>query len=300
MTKETNQKTKFCGSVAIIGRPNVGKSTLLNHLLGQKISITSRKPQTTRTRILGVKTLDNFQILYVDTPGLHQKTPVALNRRMNRAVLSVLEEVDIILFVVDGLIWNEGDKWVLEAIKRVQKPTFLVINKIDTIKSKENLLPHIEQLNENFAFKNVFLISAKNASGLLDLEQGICASLPENEHLYHQDELTDVSERFIVAEFIREKIIRSLGEELPYSTAVTIDKFKQQDGITHIQACIWVEREGQKAIVIGKKGEKLKQIGTAARKDIENLLGCKVFLGLWVKVKSGWGDDERLLQVLGV
>jgi GTP-binding protein Era len=290
----------YCGYVAIIGRPNVGKSTLLNHLIGQKISITSRKPQTTRTRILGIKTEGPYQILYVDTPGLHQKTPHALNRHMNRAVLSVLEEVDIVLFLVDGLIWNEGDEWVLEAIKRAQKTAFLVVNKIDTVKSKENLLPHIKKLSEAYPFKNVLLVSAKTSSGLANLEEAIHAYLPANGHFFQGEELTDVSERFIVAEFIREKIIRSLGEELPYATAVTIEKFKYENGILHLNAYIWVEREGQKGIVIGKNGEKLKQIGSSARKDIEQFLDCKVFLALWVKVKSGWGDDERLLKTLGI
>jgi GTPase len=290
----------YCGFIAIIGRPNVGKSTLLNHLVGQKLSITSRKPQTTRTRILGISTQGAYQALYVDTPGLNQKTPRALNRRMNQAVFTALEEVDIVVFVVDGLLWNEGDVWALEAIKRAKKPTLLVINKVDQIKPKSLLLPHIKELSEKYAFEKVLLVSAKNRSGLDKLEEAIHQLLPESQHFYGEDELTDVSERFIVAEFIREKLIRMLGEELPYATAVTIDSFEYKSKILHLHATIWVERDGQKAIVIGENGEKLKKIGTLARREIEKFFDCKVFLKLWVKVKSGWGDNEKLLQVLGI
>ena len=228
----------YCGFVAIIGRPNVGKSTLLNQLIGQKLSITSRKPQTTRTRILGIHTEDAYQILYVDTPGLNQKTPRALNRHMNRTVFSALEEVDVIVFVVDGLLWNEGDAWALEAIKRAKKPTLLVINKIDQIKSKNLLLPQVQNLSEKYAFKEVLLVSAKNRSGLSELKKAIQQLLPENDHFYGEDEITDLSERFIVAEFIREKLVRSLGEELPYSTWVTVDSFETKNKILHLHATI--------------------------------------------------------------
>lgn len=299
MRNNSSAKT-YCGFIAIIGRPNVGKSTLLNHLIGQKISITSRKPQTTRTRILGIKTQGPYQALYVDTPGLHQKAPRKLNRRMNRSVLSALAEVDLVLFLVDGIAWTFADEWVLNAIKQAKKPTFLVINKVDTVKQKAVLLLHTQELSEKYHFEVVLPISAKMGTGLEVLEKTVYEHLPENAHFFEADELTDVSERFIVAEFIREKIIRSLGEELPYVTAVTIEKFKYENNILHLHANIWVEREGQKVIVIGTKGEKLKKIGTLARADIERFLGCKVFLALWVKVKSGWGDNERLLNSLGM
>lgn len=290
----------YCGFVALIGRPNVGKSTLLNHLIGQKLSITSRKPQTTRTRILGIKTEEAYQMLYVDTPGLNQNTPQALNRRMNRTVLAALEEVDIILFVVDGLLWNEGDVFALEAIKKVKKPTLLVINKIDQIQSKNQLLPHIEFLNQQYTFEKVLLVSAKTKSGFAELEKSIQVLLPENTHFFGEDEITDQSERFIASEFIREKLVRTLGQELPYSTAATIDKFKYENKILHIDATIWVDRAGQKGIVIGEKGDKLKKIGSLARKELETFFNCKVFLRLWVKVKSGWGNNDQLLQNLGI
>lgn len=297
-TSKQLSENHYCGFVAIAGRPNVGKSTLLNQLIGQKLSITSRKPQTTRVRILGINTQGPYQTLYVDTPGLNKNTPKTLNRRMNRVVFSALEEVDVVLFVVDGLFWNEGDMWALEAVKRAKKPTLLVINKVDKIKSKESLLPHVKLLSEKYDFTNVLLVSAKKRSGFEQLEQAIHALLPENRHFYPEDELTDLSERFIVAEFIREKLIRTLGEELPYATAVTMDSFQYKEKILHLHATIWVERDGQKAIVIGKGGEKLKQIGTLARQEIEKFFDCKVFLKLWVKVKSGWSDNEQMLQFL--
>jgi len=298
--KEQQEKQTYSGLVAIIGRPNVGKSTLLNQLIGQKLSITSRKPQTTRTRILGIHTKDNYQILYVDTPGLNRETPRALNRHMNRTVFGALEEVDLIVFVVDGLLWNDGDVWALEAIKRAKKPTLLVINKIDQIKSKALLLPQVKLLSEKYPFTEVLLVSAKSRSGLDKLETAIHQLLPEGPHFYAEDELTDVSARFIAAEFIREKLVRLLGAELPYATAVTIDKYESTEKILRVHATIWVERDGQKAIVIGEGGEKMKKIGTLARQEIEKFFDCKVFLKLWVKVKSGWGDDERLLQALGI
>lgn len=299
-TQFKKQSTNYCGFVALVGRPNVGKSTLLNHLLGQKLSITSRKPQTTRNRILGIKTKDQYQILYMDTPGIHQKTPQALNRRMNKAVLSALEDVNVVLFIVDGLVWNAGDVFALEAIKKSKKPTLLVINKIDQVKMKAQLALHVETLKKQYNFKQVLLVSAKHGTGLETLEHAICELLPENPHLFGEDEITNVSERFIASEFIREKLIRTLGQELPYATAVSIEKFKYENKILHIHANIWVDREGQKGIVIGDKGEKLKKIGSLARLDIENFFECKAFLQLWVKVKSGWGNNERLLQTWGI
>lgn len=288
----------YCGLVALVGRPNVGKSTLLNQLIGQKLSITSRKPQTTRTRILGIDTEGAYQSVYVDTPGLNQAASNALNRRMNRAVINALEEVTVVVFMVDGLHWNEGDVFALEAVKKAKKPTLLLINKVDLIKNKDLLLPHIEMLTQSYPFLRVLLISAKKRLGLESLKTTIHAQLPSSSHFYAKDELTNCSSRFVAAEFVREQLIRSLGDELPYSTAVTIDTFKQENKILHLHATIWVERDGQKAIVIGKKGEKLKQIGTSARHSLEKFFDGKVCLKLWVKVKSGWGNNEQLLQML--
>lgn len=292
--------TDYCGFVALVGRPNVGKSTLLNHLLGQKLSITSRKPQTTRNRILGIHTKDHYQIIYVDTPGIHQKAPKALNRRMNKTVFSALEEVDLVLFIVDGLVWNQGDVYALDAIKKSKKPALLVVNKMDQVKIKSELSLHLETLKKQYNFENSLLISAKHGTGLKELEQAIYKFLPESAHLFGEDEVTNVSERFIASEFIREKLIRMLGQELPYATAVSIEKFKHENHILHIHAIIWVDREGQKGIVIGDKGEKLKKIGSLARLDIEKFFECKAFLRLWVKVKPGWGNSDRLLETWGI
>lgn len=293
-----------CGYIAIVGRPNVGKSTLLNHILGQKLSITSRKPQTTRHQIVGVKTQGDTQFIYVDTPGLHQKEAKAINRVMNRSAASALSDVDVIVFVVDRLQWRDDDEWVLQKIKQAKAPVLLVINKVDQIDDKSTLLPHIEQLNEKYAFEQIIPISALKGLQLEDLETAIAGFLPESIHFFAEDQITDRSERFLVAEIVREKIMRQLGDEIPYSLTVEIEQFKintAKNGkeTANIHALILVERSGQKAIVIGNKGERLKRIGTEARKDIERLLDCKVMLNLWVKVKSGWSDDERALKSLG-
>ncbi len=288
-----------CGLVAIIGRPNVGKSTLLNHLLGQKISITSRKPQTTRHRILGVSTRDEVQTVYVDTPGLHRVEARAINRVMNRAARAAVRDVDVVLMVVERLQWVEEDEQVLQVLRAAAKPALLIINKIDQIDDKAALLPHIARLKDLYPFVAIVPVSALKGSNLAQLEGEVGGLLPEAPHLFPADQVTDRSERFLVAEIIREKLIRQLGEELPYANAVQIEEFSQQGGIIHISGLIIVEKPGQKAIVIGRGGERLKQVGVEARHDMERLLGSKVMLKLWVKVRSGWADDERAHASLG-
>lgn len=287
------------GYVAIVGRPNVGKSTLMNRILGQKISITSNKPQTTRHRILGIKTEENYQTVYVDTPGLHLNAKKAMNRYMNRAASSSLEDVDLILFVIDALKWTDEDESVLKRLRDQSVPVVLVVNKIDYLKEKEQLLPLLQQLAEKMAFHAVLPLSALKGNNVAELEKEVVQALPESEPIYPEEYVTDRSERFLAAEIIREKLMRSMGKELPYSVAVEIEQFKDDNGLLRINALIWVERDSQKRIVIGKGGEQLKNVGKQSRIDMEKLFDAKVFLQLWVKVKEGWSDNERILQSLG-
>ena len=291
--------TKKCGYVAVIGRPNVGKSTLINRVLGQKLNITSRKPQTTRFTLLGIKTEDECQAIYVDTPGLHKSQKKAINRIMNRSAESVIGDVDVIVFVVDKINWLDEDEHVLEKLKHAKCPVILALNKIDQIDDKEKLLPFIEKLSKKRDFDEIIPLSALQGTSVDKMEVVINSMLPESVYFYDEDQLTDKSERFLAAELIREKIMRQLGDEVPYSVAVEIEQFKQVDSIIHISALILVERDSQKAIVIGKQGQRLKLIGSEARKDMEALLDSKVMLKLWVKVKSGWSDDDRALRSLG-
>ena len=288
-----------CGYVAIVGRPNVGKSTLMNHLLGQKISITSRKPQTTRHRVLGIKTEADIQAIYVDTPGIHRDEPKAINRIMNRAATSSVRDVDVVVMVVDALKWNEADEHVLRKLKSTRCPVILAINKVDELEDKGALLPHIEELAAKREFAAIVPISALRNRQLDQLEAEVNQRLPESEHFYPEDQITDRSQRFLAAEIVREKIMRQLGMELPYACAVEIEEFTFENGIWHISALILVEKDSQKRIVIGDKGDRLRKIGTEARIDMEKMLECKVMLKLWVKVKSGWADDERALRSLG-
>ena len=288
-----------CGSVAIIGRPNVGKSTLLNHLLGQKISITSRKPQTTRHRLLGIKTTADYQIIYVDTPGIHKKVHRALNRYMNRVAVAAIFDVDVIVFVVDGLQWRQDDDWVLKKITDIQVPVLLVVNKIDKIKDKGLLLPHINQLAEKREFAAIIPLCANRGEDVADLETKIVTYLPTAPAVYPEDQITDRSERFLVTEIIREKLMRCLGQELPYAITVELEEFKVEEKLTRISAVIYVEKASQKPMIIGEKGSRLKQVGHDSRLEIESLLDHKVFLQLWVKVKRGWADDEKSIQGLG-
>lgn len=298
------------GFVAIVGRPNVGKSTLMNHLLGQKLSITSRKPQTTRHKIVGIDTRDNVQAVYVDTPGMHKKEVRAINRMMNKAATSALRDVNLVLFVVDALKWVPDDELVLEKLVHAEMPVVLVINKSDTLDNKNTLLPHIERLSTRMKFSEIVPVSALRGSNLDQLHKVIAQHLPFSPPLYGLDQITDRSSRFLVSEIIREKIMRQLGEEIPYDLTVQIESFKQEPqavkangqikaACTFIDATILVERQGQKAIVIGDKGARLKQIGVEARQDMEKLLEQKIMLTLWVKVKGGWSDDERALKSLG-
>jgi len=288
------------GYVAIIGRPNVGKSTLINRVLGQKLCITSRRPQTTRHRILGIKTDDDSQLIYVDTPGLHIDDKKAMNRYMNRAAASSIDDVDVILFVVDGMNWTDEDEKVLERLKVSAKaPVILVINKMDKLADKEVMLPHIKKLSAQFEYANVFPISARKGINLDGLEKQIKKLVPEGELIFPEDQITDRSSRFLAAELVREQLFRHLGQELPYSITVEIEQFDDEKDLYRIGAVIYVERDGQKAIVIGKKGDLLKSVGKDARIEMQSLFGHKVFLRLWVKVREGWGDNERMLKNLG-
>jgi len=288
-----------CGFVALVGRPNVGKSTLLNRLVGQKVSITSRRPQTTRHRILGIKTDTQGQIVFVDTPGLHHAQPRAMNRYLNRAATDSLRNVDVVVFVVEGTRWQKDDDWVLEKLEKVSCPVILAINKIDHVTDKAKLLPHLQALSEKREFSELIPICAKNGDHLEQLETALRKYLPESPPFYAEDQVTDRSERFLAAELVREKLFRKLGEEIPYGLTVEIERFKNEKNSLHIHALIWVEKSSHKPMVIGSKGDRLKEVGREAREDMEKTFGRKVFLQLWVKVKEGWADDERALRSLG-
>jgi len=298
-TDQSETTGSRCGYVAIVGRPNVGKSTLLNHILGQKISITSRKPQTTRNTVVGIKTEGDVQIIFVDTPGMHLGQQKAINRYMNRAANTAMKDVDVVVFVVDRFIWTEEDEAVAEKLEHVKCPIILAVNKVDQIEDKETLLPHLQQLSEKFSLAEIVPLSALRNTNLDRLEQLITERLPQGIHMYPEDQITDRSSRFMAAEIVREKITRQLGDELPYEMAVEIEEFKQEGNLLNISALILVERDGQKKILIGDKGERIKLIGTQARMDMEKLFEMKIMLKLWVKVKSGWSDDERALRSLG-
>lgn len=295
----TNEAT-HCGLIAIVGRPNVGKSTLLNALLGQKVSITSRKPQTTRHRILGILTEGTSQAVLVDTPGLHSEEKRAINRLMNRAASSSISEVELIVFLVEGTHWTKDDELVLSKVKQSGVPCVLAINKIDNVQDKEALLPHLQKLGAMHEFKDIMPISASKGDNVDKIKTICMSSLPESDFWFPEDYITDRSSRFMASEILREKLMRFTGDELPYSTTVEIEQFKQDTkGILHINAMVLVERNSQKRMVIGAKGERLKTIGQEARRDMENLFDQKVFLETFVKVKSGWADDERALRSLG-
>lgn len=297
---QNKQQQKKCGFVAFVGRPNVGKSTLLNHLLGQKLSITSRKPQTTRHRILGIDTFDNTQLIYVDTPGIHKKEPRAINRLMNRAASSSISDVDLVVFIVEPERWTEDDELVLHHIKNSNKPVLLFVNKIDQIKEKDRLLPFLQILSAKHSFQELIPGAALQGDQVDRLKQLIIDYMPKGDFIYPEDYYTDRSERFLAAEIIREKLIRQLGDELPYSMTVEIEQFvRDEKGTLRINGLILVERSSQKSIVIGKGGSRLKKVGTDARKDMLEIFEQKIFLELWVKVKDGWADDERALRSLG-
>ena len=294
-----NEAVQRCGVIAIVGRPNVGKSTLMNHLLGQKISITSRKPQTTRHRIHGILTEDNCQMVFADTPGIHRDGGRALNKYMNQAAVSALGGVDIVCFMVDALKWTEADQYVLSLLPRDDTPVLLLINKIDTLEDKAQLLPHIERLAALYPFAAVIPVSALREGGLDDLRDELKKRLPEAPFWFDEDQITDRSLRFMVAEIIREKVVRQLGQEVPHQVAVEIELWNDTERLTEIGASILVERSGQKKILIGHQGERIKKIGIQARQDIETLIDRQVMLNLWVKVKTGWSDNDRALRSLG-
>lgn len=288
-----------CGFVALIGRPNVGKSTLMNHLLKQKISITSRKPQTTRHRILGINTTAAGQVIYMDTPGMHNNETRAMNRYLNRTAETTLLGVDVIVWLIDGLSWHEYDEVIFKKLEQAGLPVILAVNKVDKVKDKEAILAFFATAQHRFPFAQLIPISALKNTNLEQLEGSIMELLPTSDLIYPEDQITDRPERFLAAEIVREKLTRRLGDELPYALTVEMERYQELPGITKIYAIIWVERLSQKNIVIGKDGEMLKKVGTDARFDIEKLIGQKVYLQLWVKVKKNWSDNERAMQSLG-
>ena len=296
MNSSTTKKT---GMVSLIGKTNVGKSTLLNQLVEQKVSITSRKPQTTRQRLLGIKTEGSNQIIYVDTPGFHQGHKRALNKFMNKTALSSIEGVDIVLFVVDALNFSQTDEHLLSQVSTKDNQVMLVINKIDKVAKKEKLIPFVEEVTKLFPFSEVIPISALKRKNIDILEKEITKRLPVGAHLYPEDQIADSSERFLTSEIIREKCISRVGDEIPYRLSVVIDSFKEEDKLITIDGTIYIEKSSQKGIVIGEQGKRLKAIGTAARKDLERMLGNKVMLRLWVKVKKDWTNDRSALNFMG-
>ncbi|MDZ7853304.1 MAG: GTPase Era [Halomonas sp.] len=294
--------TTTCGFVAIVGRPNVGKSTLMNRILGQKVSITSRRPQTTRHQVMGIKTEGEAQFIYVDTPGMHimaKDRNKAINRFMNQAAVQALRDVDCVVFIIDRTRWSDEDQAVLQRLEHVEAPVILAVNKVDRLQEKASLLPWLEQVGARRDFAAIVPISAKHGTNVPELEAEVAKHLPESVHFFPEDQITDKSQRFLAAELVREKVTRQLGDELPYQMTVEIEEFRDEGRIVHISALILVERAGQKKILIGENGERIKNIGREARLDMERVLGAKVMLNLWVKVKRGWSDDERALKSLG-
>ena len=298
LLQETAGET-FAGLVAIVGRPNVGKSTLLNQLIGQKVSITSKKPQTTRHRIVGIDTVGNYQTVYVDTPGLHSEEKRAINRLMNKAAATSILDVELVIFVVEGTRWTDDDQMVLNRLIVAKKPVILAVNKVDLYKDTEELLPHLQWLGSQLQFLEIVPLSAEKGTNVSKLREIVHSQLPPCEFFFPEDYITDRSQRFMASEIVREKLMRFLGDELPYSVTVEIERFKWEEKHYHIAALILVERDTQKRMVIGKAGERIKTIASEARKDMEDLFEQPVFLQMWVKVKSGWADDERALRSLG-
>jgi GTP-binding protein Era len=287
------------GVVAIVGRPNTGKSTLLNRLVGQHVSITSHRAQTTRFRILGINTMAHAQVVYVDTPGLHPPAGRHLSRYMNRIAAGSLEGVDGVILVIESSGWQEGDEYPLELLRRQSRPVILAINKIDIIRDRDSLLPLLRESSGKMNFAEYVPISALKGAGVADLERAVIKHLPEQGPIYAADQLTDKSEAFLAAELVREQIFRGFGHEVPYDAAVLIERFHRTRGMLHVAATIVVEKEGQKAILIGRGGERLKGVGQRARLAMQKLFGRKVHLELWVKVRKGWSESERELRSLG-
>lgn len=298
-----NTQPYRAGHVAVLGRPNVGKSTLVNALVGAKVSIVSPRPQTTRHRLLGIATFPDAQLLLVDTPGIHREqgksTASAMHRWMNRAARGALEGVDVAVLVIRAGQWDDADSFAYEALRTAGLPVVLVVNQIDRIRDKTTLLPYLAKITEGREFVGVHPISALKRNGLEALVKTVSGFLPEQPALYAEDEITDKSQRFLAGEMVREQLMRQLGEELPYATTVEIESFVVEGSMLRIGAVIWVERDGQKAIVIGKGGERLRDIGSKARMQMEKLFGAKVFLQTWVRVREGWSDDEAALRTFG-
>lgn len=288
-----------CGYVALVGRPNVGKSTLLNRLLGTKVSIVTAKPQTTRQQVAGIKTTESGQVVYLDTPGIHEAASRALNRHMNRIAHAALRDVDLVLFLVEAGRWSQQDEYVARALAKADAPVVLVVNKIDLMPDKTRLLDFLRDKVDASRFEKVLLVSAKSGEGVAEIERTVLHYLPFSQPLFDPEQYTDRSERFLAGELIREQLMLRLHQEIPYSLAVEIEEFKRTDKLLRLGAIIWVERPGQKQIVIGKGGIVLKQVGTQARKELEKLFDEKVFLRLFVKVKSDWSDDERAMRQMG-
>ncbi len=295
MTEDTFRR----GFIALVGRPNVGKSTLLNRLLGQKLSITTRKPHTTRHRILGIKTNPQAQLIFIDTPGIHDGHKRAINRYMNRAAVGGITEADVITFLIDARGWTDADEVVLRQLKDIDTPVIVAINKIDRLRDRKQLLPLLQRLSETVNFVEAMPVSARQGDGVERLEELLTQRLPPGEAIFPEDQVTDRNLRFLAAEFIREQLIVRLGDELPYRLGVEIQHFEETARLATIDAVIWVESKGHKVIVIGQKGELLKRVGRAARQEMESMFEIKVMLKLWVKVRSGWSDDDQALQQLG-
>ena len=293
------EELNHCGYAAIVGRPNVGKSTLLNRIIGVKLAITSHKAQTTRHSILGIKTLEHGQVIWVDTPGIHERADHAMNRYLNRTASTVLMDVDLLVFVVEAMRWTREDEKVLRLLQGRTMPVILVVNKVDLVKRKEDLLPYLEAVSKKYPFSEIIPLSAKSGGNMDTLEGLVLKALPEGENFYPEDQLTDRPERFFAAEMVREQITRRYASELPYAVSVEIERFEVDQGLYRIGAVIWVEKPGQKAIIIGKEGKSLKEAATQARKAMEAFFGCRVHLTVWVKVKKSWSSDEAALVRLG-
>lgn len=304
MSEDNKTKVEFVesprfGYVAIVGQPNVGKSTLLNHLLGVKLSITANKQQTTRHQILGVNTYDHTQVAYIDTPGLHLKETKAMNTYLNRSARAALFDVDLILFVVSALTFDEQDENVLSLIKKAERPTICIVNKVDRVKDKGRLLPYLESLAEKYPFEEIVPLTAFDNFQVKEFEKHLLTYLPEGEHHFENETLTDRSDEFIASEILREKLTRHLSQELPYALTVTIDLLKETKDLIKVHATIWVEKKSQKPIVLGEKGSRLKKIATEARLDMQEFFEKKIFLQCWIKVKDSWADNKISLDQLG-
>lgn len=293
-------QAQYCGNISIVGHPNVGKSTLLNKIIGYKVSAIANKPQTTRNVIRGIFTEKNYQLIFLDTPGIHIKSKSLLNKTINREAISALEDVDVVVMLVEAMTWTKEDDFVLKRLENVKCPVFLLINKVDRIKQKEKLLEYIQETSRKYDFAEIFPISASKGINVDGFIQSLLNYIPESEFIYPEDYITDQSIRFICSEFIREQLMHHLHQEVPYLTAVEIEEFEENEKLTRIHAIIWVGKKNQKGIIIGNKGETLKRIGSTARYTLENFLMTKVYLKLWVKVEENWHNSPKHLKDLGI